>query len=56
MTADEAFLTSANTHVLPVTRIDDTVISNGKAGAVTLKLLEAYRAHVTAQTGKKWHN
>jgi D-alanine transaminase len=54
MAADEAFITSANTHVLPVTRIDDTVISGGKAGAVTLKLLDAYRKHVTAQTGKTW--
>ena len=49
--AEEAFITSANTHVLPVTRIDDTVIGNGTAGNVTLRLLELYRDHVTQQTG-----
>jgi D-alanine transaminase len=54
MTADEAFITSANTHVLPVTRIDETVISGGKAGAITLALLARYQAHVTEQTGKSW--
>jgi D-alanine transaminase len=54
MSADEVFLTSANSHVLPVTRIDDAMISGGKAGEVTLKLLALYRAHVTQQTGKCW--
>jgi D-alanine transaminase len=54
MGADEAFITSANTHVLPVTRIDDSVIGGGKAGAVTLRLLALYQQHVTTQTGKEW--
>ncbi len=54
MEADEAFLTSANTHVLPVTRIDETSLSAGKAGDITLKLLTLYRDHVTHQTGKRW--
>ncbi len=55
MQADEAFMSSANSHVLPVTRIDDTVIGTGNAGIITCKLLEAYQQHVTSQTGKSWN-
>lgn len=51
--AREAFLTSANTNILPVTTIDDRSIGNGKPGDVTLQLLDAYRGHVTKQTGFK---
>jgi D-alanine transaminase len=52
--ADEAFLTSANSHVLPVTKIDETTIGDGKIGKITHKLLQLYRSHVTEQTGKTW--
>ncbi len=54
LAADEAFLTSATSHVLPVMRIDDTMIGDGAAGTVTTQLLHAYRQHVTQQTGKLW--
>ena len=33
--ADEAFITAASIYVLPVGRIDDTVIGNGETGTVT---------------------
>jgi D-alanine transaminase len=52
--ADEAFLTSANSHILPVTRIDDALVADGKVGAVSRELLTYYKAHVTTQTGKEW--
>jgi D-alanine transaminase len=40
--AREAFLTSSTSYVLPVTRIDDQVIGDGKPGALTMKLREIY--------------
>lgn len=47
--ASEAFLTNSQLLVKPVVRIDDTVIGNGEVGAITLKILEAYRAFVDSQ-------
>lgn len=52
--ADEAFLTSANSHILPVTRIDEANVADGAVGAVSKQLFSHYKAHVTAQTGKEW--
>jgi D-alanine transaminase len=49
----EAFMTSANTNILPVVKVNDTIIGNGKPSPITLKLLEAYKEHVFAQTGKR---
>jgi D-alanine transaminase len=45
--ADECFITSATSFVLPITRIDEHVVGNGEAGPVTLRMREAYlsRAH-----------
>ena len=40
--ADEAFLTSTTSYVLPVTRIDDMTVGTGKPGPVTARLLENY--------------
>ena len=40
--AHEAFLSSAGTFALPVTRIDDRVIGSGKPGPVALNLRQAY--------------
>jgi branched-chain amino acid aminotransferase len=42
-TADEAFLTSTTREVLPITRVDDLTIGDGRPGTVTLKLLKAFR-------------
>ena len=41
--ADEAFLTSTTREAVPIVTVDDTTIGSGKPGAVTLKLLEAFR-------------
>ena len=38
--ADEAFITSATRWVLPVTRVDDAVLGDGRPGPVTRKLMD----------------
>jgi D-alanine transaminase len=43
--AREAFVTSATSFLVPVTRIDDVVIGNGKAGSLSVRLLDAYLEH-----------
>ncbi|WP_044283373.1 D-amino-acid transaminase [Candidatus Endolissoclinum faulkneri] len=40
--AREAFISSATTFVTPVTQIDDVLIGNGKAGALSLSLRNGY--------------
>jgi branched-chain amino acid aminotransferase len=42
ISADECFITSSTKFIVPVTKIDDSLISDGKPGAITLKLLELY--------------
>ncbi|MHC4985197.1 MAG: branched-chain-amino-acid transaminase [Planctomycetota bacterium] len=44
--ADEIFLTGTAAEIMAVTKVDETVIGNGKAGPVTTKLLEAFRAFI----------
>ncbi len=46
--ADEAFLTSTSKEIVPIVRVDDRVIGRGAPGAVTLRLLDAYRAKARA--------
>jgi D-alanine transaminase len=40
--AREAFLTSSTSYVLPITRIDDRVIGDGRPGRLTMMLREIY--------------
>lgn len=47
-TAREAFLTSTTAQLLPVVRIDDAVVADGKPGALTRELAALYRRHVDA--------
>lgn len=42
-TADESFLTGSAAEVVPVTRLDGRQIGSGKAGPVTLRILDRYR-------------
>ncbi|MEX2455330.1 MAG: D-amino-acid transaminase [Rhodospirillaceae bacterium] len=44
--ASEAFLTSTTAFIVPIVRIDDTTIGDGRPGPRTLALLAAYREHV----------
>ncbi|HEY7792205.1 MAG TPA: aminotransferase class IV [Vicinamibacterales bacterium] len=46
--ADEAFLTSTTREVLPIVRVDDRPIGNGRPGPVTTRLLEELRARALA--------
>jgi D-alanine transaminase len=41
--AREAFMTSTTTGVLPIVRIDDSAVANGKPGSIALTLLDHYR-------------
>ena len=47
----EAFLTSTSSLVLPVTAIDGRTVANGMPGSITTRLLQAYREHLSRQTG-----
>ena len=42
LAADEAFITAASIYVMPVGRIDNTVIGNGKAGPISTALRQSY--------------
>jgi branched-chain amino acid aminotransferase len=48
--ADEVFLTSTTRELVPIVRVDDRVIGDGKPGPVTRKLLKAFRAETQALT------
>jgi branched-chain amino acid aminotransferase len=41
--ADEAFLTSTSKDIVPIVRVDETMIGQGRPGPITLRLLDAYR-------------
>ncbi len=49
--ADEAFVTSATSFVMPVVRIDDAQIGNGNPGAVTMRLRELYFEEANGRKG-----
>jgi branched-subunit amino acid aminotransferase/4-amino-4-deoxychorismate lyase len=46
LNADEAFMTSANRDILPVTQINDQKIGNGKVGINTKLLMKLYREYI----------
>ena len=50
LAADEAFISSATTFVLPVTQIDDTQIGNGLVGEMTQQVRELYVQNAINQT------
>ncbi len=51
--AREAFVSSTTAFVMPVTRIDDTTLGNGRAGAVALRLRELYEGFMTNESARK---
>lgn len=42
LAAEEAFLTSSNKEILPVTRVNETLIANGKPGKRTRRLMKLF--------------
>jgi branched-subunit amino acid aminotransferase/4-amino-4-deoxychorismate lyase len=44
--ADEAFLTNSMFEIMPLTNVADWVIGSGRPGALTLRLMKAYKALV----------
>ena len=49
--ADEAFLTGTTTNILPVVKVNEAVIGDGKPGLITFSLLDGFIKHIKAQTG-----
>jgi D-alanine transaminase len=52
VSAREAFLTSTTSFVLPVVRIDDSVIADGKPGPLSAKLRASYERYMEAPGGR----
>jgi branched-chain amino acid aminotransferase len=48
-TADETFLTGTAAEVVPMVKLDDRTIGDGKPGPITIKLMEAFRRYVESQ-------
>jgi len=48
----ELFLTGTTSEVLPVTRVDDMPIANGRPGPITCRIQGAYRAEVHETCGR----
>ena len=48
--ADEAFLTSTTRELVPVVRVDDRTIGDGRPGPVTRALLDGFRRQAEALT------
>jgi D-alanine transaminase len=46
--ADEAFVSAASSYILPVIKIDDNELSDGKPGEITRQLREIYLEHARA--------
>jgi len=51
--ADEVFITNSLIEIVPVTTFDGKAIAGGKPGALTGKLMKAYRALVKKETSAK---
>ncbi len=48
--ADEAFLTSTTRELVPITRVDDRLVGDGRPGPITRALLTSYRQSAHALT------
>lgn len=51
LAADEAFISSATTIVMPVVRIDGQQIGTGMPGPITMRLRELYKARLLKEAG-----
>ncbi len=51
--AEEAFVCGTNTEIMPIVQMDNDRIGDGKPGAVTRKLIDAYNALIVEECGAK---
>lgn len=51
--ADETFLSGTNTEIMPLVRMDNDQVGDGKPGPVTRKIIDAYNAVVIKECGAK---
>lgn len=49
LTSDEAFLTASNKEVMPVVKIDDNIVGNGKVGVNTKKIIRWFSQYIKKQ-------
>lgn len=52
LTADEVFLSSTLKEIMPIVKIEDRVIGNGKAGEQTLKLRSEFKSYISDYTNR----
>lgn len=53
MEADEVFITSATSFILPVIEVDGVAIGNGEPGPITLRLRDGYIARAASTRGEE---
>lgn len=49
--AKEAFITSSTSHIVPIVKMDESIIGNGKPGTLTLDLFHRYANYIQTETG-----
>ena len=49
-TLDEAFQSSSIKELVPIVKIDDKIIGDGKAGSLTKRLIEQFHIYTTSQS------
>jgi branched-chain amino acid aminotransferase len=50
--ADEAFMTSTTREVVPVQRVDETPVGDGRPGLITRRVMQAFREYAPAHCGE----
>lgn len=50
LSADEVFITASNKEILPIVKIDGSLISNGRVGGKTKKLMESFDEVIAKET------
>jgi D-alanine transaminase len=49
--ADELFLAGTTADIMPIVRVDDRAVGDGKPGAITMRLYKEFRAYMNASCG-----